>query len=650
MADVYRIGVSIGLKDNASQVVSALASKFLGLNIAVGDVQKNMNKLRLAAVGVAAVWGGTKLLEGMNSLANAGAKLQEQQTAMLKAGMSHLEVTQETARAYRSMSEVRGPDVTDRIKSLLELRSIVGAGKDGRDYREINALLPSFLKVRTLYGDEGSKDIFRVVEQQGGARFKNDGSFDDERFNRYLDAAVKVLQASVGTITPRDLKNVMSMASVTARGMDPTSFWGAMMTPIIEMGGYRAGTAMTAMSRAFYGGIMPQRNAEELGRLGIISGVHVLTERERKARHIADHLSRQDRRDLVAKGYKFGKDGRIILSSGALIGSNVLNDPTQGFFPWLRDFIAPKFREDYQKNVASRPGNTETFDAYIRNEIYKALPTETARRFGALIIQQLTSVSRDQTLMKQAVGLGAYDLAQQNYSKQLDNFQHSWQSLLQTLGLPAAEDGAKILKQLGTGIDAITQAAHEHPEATKNIIRLAAGIGVLGAASGAAAIAGLALAPLAKGVRLFAGVMASEEAVMAPSYMRVFGLSAITLSKAMKVAALGLAAHELLNYVDPKDKTGAWVDKHIPGASWVDNAFSHIGLGRSYDEQRRVQNQLDGKIEVTVQPAPIMLDGKQIGQAVFEAGYKQTLQELRASGPHADWLSTPQFPGAAGAH
>ncbi|WP_061490885.1 phage tail tip lysozyme [Acetobacter malorum] len=67
---------------------------------------------------------------------------------------------------------------------------------------------------------------------------------------------------------------------------------------------------------------------------------------------------------------------------------------------------------------------------------------------------------------------------------------------------------------------------------------------------------------------------------------------------AIKVARLGLAgaagygANALLNDIDPQDKLGAWIDKNVPGASFVDNAASHLGLGRSYDEQAKVQNNI----------------------------------------------------------
>ncbi|MGI4945761.1 MAG: hypothetical protein ACRYHQ_35250 [Janthinobacterium lividum] len=497
MAEIYRIGVAIGMQDNATAVLQSLSKSLIGLNLKVADVEKGLNRVKVAALGLGAVFAGRELIHGFAALATSGAKLQAAQLAMTNAGMSHLEVVRETARAYQSMSEVKGPDITERINAIRELRGIVGAGAGGHDYREVNALLPNYLKVRELVGDKGGNDVFRAVEQQGGARYKADGSFDEPRFDKYVDAALRMLQAGGGNIKPRDLLNVMQMASTTARGMDPNAFWNMMMTPMLEMGGHRAGTALTALSRAFYGGIMPDRNARELERLGVFAGgQHIKT---------LPHMSREQRAEFKQQGYTIGRGGVVTVARGATRGEKELNDPNQGFYPWLRDVLSPLLRRDYQKNVASKPGNTESFDAYIRDEMYKALPTETARRMGALIISQLTSVKRDGTMRVQAPGLGAYDTAQQGFDKQLENVQRSWKSLMETLGLPAARDGASILKAVAAGLDSVTQWAAKHPTAARDLERFALGVGAVAVVSGSAAIAGVALGPLGSGIKLLAG-------------------------------------------------------------------------------------------------------------------------------------------------
>ena len=57
------------------------------------------------------------------------------------------------------------------------------------------------------------------------------------------------------------------------------------------------------------------------------------------------------------------------------------------------------------------------------------------------------------------------------------------------------------------------------------------------------------------------------------------------LGKLGLVAVVAALADAAVSAADPKDKLGAWIDKHIPGASWLDNQASRIGLGRSYAEQ-----------------------------------------------------------------
>jgi hypothetical protein len=54
-----------------------------------------------------------------------------------------------------------------------------------------------------------------------------------------------------------------------------------------------------------------------------------------------------------------------------------------------------------------------------------------------------------------------------------------------------------------------------------------------------------------------------------------------------QVALVGYLAHEALKNLDPNDNFGSWMDEHSSIASWLDNAASHFGMGRSYNEQRQ---------------------------------------------------------------
>ena len=58
-----------------------------------------------------------------------------------------------------------------------------------------------------------------------------------------------------------------------------------------------------------------------------------------------------------------------------------------------------------------------------------------------------------------------------------------------------------------------------------------------------------------------------------------------------KIAIQAYAVHKVLEFLDPNDKIGALADKYIPGASFIDNAASKIGMGRSYAQQNLPENQ-----------------------------------------------------------
>ncbi len=67
------------------------------------------------------------------------------------------------------------------------------------------------------------------------------------------------------------------------------------------------------------------------------------------------------------------------------------------------------------------------------------------------------------------------------------------------------------------------------------------------------------------------------------------------LGKVAAVGAVGYAAHKAIEAADPNDALGSWIDENVPGASAVDNFASKFGLGRSYEEQKRVREALKAK-------------------------------------------------------
>ena len=103
----------------------------------------------------------------------------------------------------------------------------------------------------------------------------------------------------------------------------------------------------------------------------------------------------------------------------------------------------------------------------------------------------------------------------------------------------------------------------------------------------------------------FLAKMLGPIAIITTALMRLPGLTATAAAKSEAAlgrtgllgrlagaASGGLIAHEGMQAADPNDAMGAWIDRNIPGASFVDNMASHLGIGRSYQDQAEVNARL----------------------------------------------------------
>ncbi|NHN83669.1 hypothetical protein GOB93_03315 [Acetobacter musti] len=106
--------------------------------------------------------------------------------------------------------------------------------------------------------------------------------------------------------------------------------------------------------------------------------------------------------------------------------------------------------------------------------------------------------------------------------------------------------------------------------------------------TGVASLAGGVLSVSAALIRMRTNAEAATAAVTAMNTASSGGILGM-LGRTAIAGAAGYAAHSALNALDPGDRLGSWIDSHSNTASFVDDLFSRIGLGRSYAEQARVQ-------------------------------------------------------------
>lgn len=272
-------------------------------------------------------------------------------------------------------------------------------------------------------------------------------------------------------------------------------------------------------------------------------------------------------------------------------------------------------------------------DAQLR-ALSNAQQRSTMAGLLADLVKDMPAILRDQERIRHT-DISGMD---KNAAAAVNSLSAAWDKMLTVAGNSNTKDAIAAINAVTNGFNALGDAEKKHPNVARVLTDVAVGIGAIAVASGAAL---LAIGPILalKGLKNFAFPSSAAEVGAGAAAVKPGGS---TLSKAGSRLLVGYLAHEALGWLDPTDKAGGWIDRNVPGASWLDNQASRIGLGHSYAEQ--------GKAEITITPAPIMLDGRVIGQAVFDAQARQTQQQLRSTSSHADGIASPQLPGAAWAH
>ncbi len=518
MADIYRIGVSLALTNGVSQVLGVMARDLLGFRGEIGKSQESLNRLKGVMLGVGAVMGGTAILGGMVKLVEHGEKLVHQQSLMAAAGMSVREQAEATATAYKASADVLGTTVDRNVAAVRELRGILGTTPDAI------AAMPSFAKAGVVMhnvtgkDDEGSlQTLAKALELRGDVINPKSGKIDPALFKAGLDQAVKTIIASGGLITARDLMGVTKQAGPMARMMTAQQFYDTAFSAIMEMGGQRAGTALSAVGRAMYGGIMPKRNADEFARLNLLDMRHV----------------------------KEGKGGSMRIDSGGFRGIDVLSK--EGLLAYTERVLKPAM-EKRGINTAQQQ----------QIEMYRLFPTETSRRLIGLFLQQAETVRRDVNLRGQAQGVDAgYTNALANDpTAKMQAFKAAWENLLTSLGAPLVKPATDALVWVATEINKLTAIFAAHPDAVRAIAGFTAAFGGLLVLGGAIQVAAFALSPFTTGLRALVTTMSSPSMTLASTASNGLGLSLPAFAAGISIVAAAVGAWYLAyNQVKP-----AWDD------------------------------------------------------------------------------------------
>ncbi|MDA8231700.1 MAG: hypothetical protein M0006_10210 [Magnetospirillum sp.] len=600
MIEAYKIGVEIALHNKVSEGLRLVTLDFAKADMAAVKLKSTLNEIKLlGGIGMAMAGAG---YAGLHVLDKAYQAAKEYETAYGRFKSLNLgEAVNQDANKFAQGANLMGVTATELIGTMRTLSTIFGAGH----YDIIKAVAPTLAQMQfankavfqghgRAFDDKQMEDALKVIEMRGGWK-----SADD--LKRQLDMIQHVMSGTGGMVMPSDMLGFLKTGGTAAKNLNDQAFYYGMEPLIQEMGGGRAGTGLMSGYQNLVLGKGTTAAAKELLRL-----------------HLVD----------VAK-VEFDKIGHVkrikpgALKDGALYQSNPQ--------AWLANDLLPTLAKDGIK-----------IDRKVIEEISYLFGNRTGAMLVATMFQQSDKIAKNVATDMQAMGVAdLIKLARRTPEGAEAALAASWMNLKIAAGeslipivIPALNDLASGLRHLGTWIE-------HHPVRFKYLVDGFAGLSTALAFGGAvfaatAAIKGLGLVFQLPGMLKIGSAAAGMEGISTAAAAATVALGPLT--KALGVLGTFVLSHEVLKALDPQDKTGAWVDRYVPGASWIDNAASKVGLGRSYAEQAQAAHALgmdkgDGqKLVYAVPPAPsqmlrvhtaVNLDGRKVGEAVHDYLYDQ---------------------------
>lgn len=280
MFEAYSIGVRLSLTGNILGEIGAVSKMFRGIGGDAKALQKQLDGIK-STIKTGAVIAGTGIfgLEMMNKAIDKTKEYQKQLSLLQASGATQAEVARDVATAWKTSHDVITTSAEENLKSIRELRSVLGAGNTA----DIAAILPSIQRVSgslAAYGGnaEGvANDIARITEMRSVGR-----KVTAEDINRNADLTERTVTAMGGTITPSDILAVLKQSKMYGSNFNDKFLYSELPFLIQENkthgggGASSVGTAITTLSQAVVGGVLKKSSIPLWEQLGLINASDVV--------------------------------------------------------------------------------------------------------------------------------------------------------------------------------------------------------------------------------------------------------------------------------------------------------------------------------------------------------------------------------------
>ena len=372
-------------------------------------------------------------IEQAANLQNARLALQRQLGSSPTASVDYQTAT---SAAQATSQALPSTTLAANLKAVGDLYSVTGSMKEAA---AVLRPVTQYSIAASAINPGKTPDAYtalRSAEMLGWTVDPKSGQMSPQRAQSFLDIMEAAQISTQGRVNEQSILGFAQQAGLAGKNLTAAGLRD--LVPIInEMGGQRAGTALSSMSNQLLGGVMPQRVVADWEKLHLIN-----------------------MKDVTAT-----RTG-VRVSAGAITNSAAFGaDPVA----WVERTLLPAM----EKAGFSRQAQV--------TEIMRLFSRTTSQREAGIMATQLVQIQKDYGQQVQAMPTAATvkQLYGQSYDQNLLNMQGAYNTLMQQLGTTSLPTLVPLMQELTKGIQALTSDVAAHPMVARDLLLLGGGIAAL---------------------------------------------------------------------------------------------------------------------------------------------------------------------------
>ena len=564
MIDVFRVGVHLGFTSNGEAALGSLMRELFRLHHGVDGLIGKMDRLKVVAAGALTALAGGFALRGIWHMVEASKELNKELNRTRQIGGDFARTVGDARRV--AISTTRLVPTTTPAENVRVQRELATQLRSPEEAQRILPMAQEAAYVISNYTGESTETITKNLVKIADIRAQimrrgSDGRdvVDPAKVAKEFEAASRGLILGGGYINSAGLLQLARQAGVPAKTMTAEAFYANAVEMSVSQGASRTGTAITSLFSQMIGGTMPVHVATEMQRMGMLN-----------------------------QGDWHSDHGHVVLSSQATERFRGIQTDAIGYITGPLDQLLTARGMNSQQKL---------------EEVFKLFGRQTTQRLVAEALSGEPQFARQRSIYGGIPGVHEqYAMLQRDdLDTNIKSFEAAWQGLMQVLGEQGIPTAITILHDLTGGLQAMTQWAAEHPDATGNILKFAAALSAVAAVGGTLTVATAAFGPFVAALRALVGVMRAAPAAAAVAGAgggiggaEVAGTAALAggASRAGRLGRLGRLGQYagLLGLAFEAQNIGDMADQNIPGVGAVDDWLGrHVGggMGVTYAEQAR---------------------------------------------------------------